>query len=77
MFDDKNVGSHKMTTDSEFILLWMIDLNTILACSEGKVYRWWGGHKIVDAEIGGSQFYWRQLFVNLEPHFRRKAPYPM
>ena len=31
-----------------------------------------GGHKIFVAEIGGSQFYQRQLFVNLGPPFRRK-----
>ena len=39
MFDDQNVGSHKMTTDSVFILLKKIDFNTILACLGGKVYR--------------------------------------
>ena len=30
--DDQNVGSHKMTTDSVFILFKKIDFNTILAC---------------------------------------------
>ena len=32
MFDDQNVGSHKMTTDSMFILFKETDFNTILAC---------------------------------------------
>ena len=32
IFDDQNVGSHKMTTDSVFILFKKIDFNTILAC---------------------------------------------
>ena len=41
MFDDQNVGSHKMTTDSMFILFKKTDFNTILACLGGKVYRWW------------------------------------
>ena len=47
IFDDQNVGSHKMTTDSAFILFKKTDFNTvtILACLGGKVYRWWGGHK--------------------------------
>ena len=56
-----------MTTDSVFILFKKTDFNTILACLGGKVYRWWGGHKIFVAEIGGLQFYWRWLFVNLGP----------
>ena len=38
-FDDQNVGSHKMTTDSVFILFKQTDFNTILACLGGKVYR--------------------------------------
>ena len=42
VFDDQNVGSHKMTTDSVFILFKKTDFNTILACLGGKVYRWWG-----------------------------------
>ena len=57
MLDDQNVGSHKMTTDSVFILFKKTDFNTILACLEGKVNRWWGGHKVFVAEIGGSQIY--------------------
>ena len=31
-FDEQNVGSHKMTTDSVFILFKKTDFNTILAC---------------------------------------------
>ena len=38
-FDDQNVGSHKMTIDSVFMLFKKTDCNTIL---EGKVYGWWG-----------------------------------
>ena len=34
--DDQNVGSHKMTTDSVFILFKKTDFNTILACLGGK-----------------------------------------
>ena len=32
IFDDQNVESHKMTTDSVFILFKKTDFNTILAC---------------------------------------------
>ena len=32
IFDDQNIGSHKMTTDSVFILFKKTDFNTILAC---------------------------------------------
>ena len=39
IFDDKNVGSHKMTTDSVFILFKKTDFNTILACLGGTVYQ--------------------------------------
>ena len=39
IFEDHNVGSHKMITDSVFILFKKTDFNTILACSGGKVYR--------------------------------------
>ena len=42
IFADQNVGSHKMTTDSVFILSKKTDFNTILGCLGGKVYRWWG-----------------------------------
>ena len=41
MFDDQNVGSDKMTTDSVSISYKKTDFNTILACLGGKVY-WWG-----------------------------------
>ena len=37
IFDDQNVGSHKMTTDSVFILFKKTDFGTILACLGGKV----------------------------------------
>ena len=39
IFDDQNVESHKMTTDSVFILFKKTDFNTILACLGGTVYR--------------------------------------
>ena len=39
IFDDQNVGSHKMTTDSVFILFKKTNFNTILVCLRGKVYR--------------------------------------
>ena len=61
-----------MTTDSVFILFKKTDFNTILACLGGKVYRWWGV-KIFVAEIGGSQFYRRRLFVNLGPPSEENA----
>ena len=38
IFDNLNVGIHKMTTDSVFILFKKNDFNTILACLGGKVY---------------------------------------
>ena len=38
IFDDQNVGNHKMTTDSVFILFKQTDFNTMLACLGGKVY---------------------------------------
>ena len=38
IFGNQNVGSHKMTTDSVFILFKKTDFNTILACLGGKVY---------------------------------------
>ena len=37
IFDDQNVGSHKMTTDSVFILF-----KNNFSLFRGKVYRWWG-----------------------------------
>ena len=54
--DDQNVGSHKMTTDSVFILFKKTDFNTFLACLGGKLYQWWGGHKIFLAKKGGCNF---------------------
>ena len=39
IFDDQNLGSHKMTTDSVFILFKKTDFNTILPCLGDKVYR--------------------------------------
>ena len=39
IFDDQSEGSHKMTTDSVFILFKKTDFNTILACLGGKVDR--------------------------------------
>ena len=55
IFDDQKVGSHKMTTDSVFILLKKTDFNTILACVGDKVYQWWwgGGVRIFVAEMRG------------------------
>ena len=53
IFDDQNVGSHKMTKDSVFILFRKTNFNTILTC-----VRCIGdeGHKIFVAEIGGRNF---------------------
>ena len=58
IFDDQNVGGHKMTTDSVFILFKKTDFNTILACLGGKVYRWWevvanirGGRNFIDTNF--------------------------
>ena len=65
-----------MTTDSVFILFKKTDFNTILACLGGKVCMRWGGHKIFVAEVGGSQFYRRRLFVNLGPP-PKKMPAPL
>ena len=42
IFDEQNVWSHKMTTDSVFILFKNTDYSAILACLGGKVYRWGG-----------------------------------
>ena len=42
--DDQNVGSHKMTTDSVYILFKKIDFDTILACL-GVRCMGDGGHK--------------------------------
>ena len=35
IFEDQNIGSHKMTTDSVFILFKKPDFNQILACLGG------------------------------------------
>ena len=58
MFNDQNVGSHKMITDSVFILIKNTDFNTILACVGGKVYQWGKmgmggreGRRIFDVQI--------------------------
>ena len=67
IFDDQNVVSHKMTTDSVFTLFIKTDFDTILACLGGKVYQWWGVIKFLMSKYGGSQFYQHQLFVNLGP----------
>ena len=54
IFDDQNVGSHEMTTDSGFILFKKTYFNTILACLGVRCMGGGGrGHKIVVAEIGG------------------------
>ena len=45
IFDDQNVGSHKMTIDFRFVCLICskkTDFNTTLACLGDKVYRWGG-----------------------------------
>ena len=39
LFNDQKVGSHKMTTDSVFILFKKTDFYTILTRLGGKVYR--------------------------------------
>ena len=48
IFDEQNIGSYKLATDSVFILFKKTDFNTILGCLGGKFFV---------AEIGGSQFY--------------------
>ena len=52
IFDDQNVGSHKMTTDSVFILFKKTDFNTILACLGVRCIGDQGVIKFV-AKIGG------------------------
>ena len=54
-FDDKKVGSHKMTTDSVFKLFKKTDFNTILACLGVRCM----------LLVVGSQFCCRQLLANL------------
>ena len=51
IFDDQNVGSHKMTTDSVFNLFKKIDFNTILACLRCIGV---GGHIMFVPKRGGS-----------------------
>ena len=50
IFDDQNVGGHKIITDSVFILFKMTDFNTILSCLWGRCIGW--GHRFFVAEIG-------------------------
>ena len=79
MFDNQNVVSHKMTTDSVFILFKKTDFKTILACLGGKVYRWWGGHKkSFVAEIGGEgvAVLSTPTFCKFGTPFRRKCQPP-
>ena len=45
MFDDQNVGSHKMAIDSVFILFIKTDFNTILACCGVRCI---GGRRVVN-----------------------------
>ena len=46
-----------------FILFKRTDFNTILDCLGVKCIGGGRGHKIFVAEIGGSQFYRRRLFL--------------
>ena len=73
IFDNQNVGSHKMTTDSVFILFEKTDFNTILACFGDKVYRWWGVRIFVAEMGGGRSFIAADLWKIWDPHFRRKG----
>ena len=48
IFDDQNVGNHKMTTDNVFILFKKTDLNIILG---GKVFHSWArGNSVPEME---------------------------
>ena len=77
IFDDQNVGSHKMTTDSVFILFKDIDFNTIFARLGGKVYRWWRGSlNFCCRNKGVPVLSTPTFFVNLGPPFRRKCQPP-
>ena len=52
IFDDQHVGSHKMTTDSVFILFKKTVISIHFSLFRGKVYCDKGGHKIFVAKIG-------------------------
>ena len=53
-----------MTTESVFILFKKTDFNTILACLEGKVYRWWWGViKFLLPKWGGGRSFVDANFV--------------
>ena len=56
-----------------FILFKQTDFITILTCLGGTGISVMGVHNIFVAEIGGSQFYRRQRFVNLGPPFEENA----
>ena len=62
IFDDLNVGSHKINTDSVYFVLKFTDINSILACLGGKVYLWWWVIKFLLAKYRSNR-----LFVNLGP----------
>ena len=57
MFDNQNVGSHKMTTDSKFILFFKkTNLNTSLACLWLIIGTWWWGVIFFVTKIWGRDF---------------------
>ena len=66
-----------MTTESVFILFKKTDFNTILACLGGKVYRWWVGHKIFVAKIGGRSFIDAVFFCKFGTPVPKKMPAPL
>ena len=72
--DDQNVGSHKMTTDSVFILFKKTDFNTILACLGLSVM---GGHKIFVAEIVGVTVLLTPTFCKFGTPLPKKMPTPL
>ena len=56
-----------------FILFRKTDFNTILACIGGKMYPWWGCHKIFVAEKGGVAIILTPTFCKFGTPFWRKC----
>ena len=76
IFDNQNVGSHKTTIDSVFILLKKTDFVTILACLEGKVYWWWGVVNFCRQNRGVAIFL-TQNFCKFGTPLPKKMPAPL
>ena len=77
IFDDQNVGSHRMTTDSVFILFKKTDSNTILACLGGKVYRWKGVIIFLLPKCGGVAVLSTPTFWKFRTPLQKKMPAPL